>query len=190
MSSFLKDLIWLSKQRFCNLCLFHQTNVCCYMWCYFCSSAYWIIIHIEEVDIVILYRWVLGTYNSIVLRQLVSLMYHQYWFWYPPAVTVTSCYWFPGWLPQRNESRFPQRFDNEPEKQSPPVGILWAGHNASCYFFFLITFFYCSILKCCFKDVFLTLQSFLSRLLTMWLAHETLLRTRGVTELSLTWPGP
>lgn len=42
---------------------------------------------------------------------IVSLMYYQFWFWYPAAVTVTSWYWFPIRL---TESYFPEMLDDKP----------------------------------------------------------------------------
>lgn len=76
---------------------------------------------------------------------IVSLMYYRYWF-YPPAITVTSWYWFPVWLPRKTESCFPERFDDKPVRQP-----LWALYGQG-----RIRLFYCEVPKRFFKDGFLT----------------------------------
>lgn len=115
---------------------------------------------------------ILGTsakYYVTAFVIMVSLMYYQYWFWYPAAVTVTSWYWFPGWLPWRTESRFPERVDDK------PVNPLWACYGQGRlhhvdFLYFTLFFFYCKALKCCFKDDLwdtfhnITVLTFLNRL--------------------------
>lgn len=125
---------------------------------------------------------------------MVSLMHYQYWFWYPPAVPVTSWYWFPRWLSWGSESCFPERFDDKSVRKP-----LWASygqgriHHATFYFALHLTQGSEMLLQGWFmKHKLITSQSVPPSIGCSpfdWIV-KTPLWARGLTQLSFTWPRP